>query len=97
MDDGFFRNSDGSAVDDGVSGDVDTSLVVDLSDDSISDLVEILRDTSTANEAYTESLQQIAELVSYQDMQLVALNVSLILFMGLFCGWLVTRWMRNRN
>lgn len=45
---------------------------------------------------YSDAIDQIAQLLAYQDMMILVLTVAVVLFLGVFLGYLVTRWMRNR-
>ena len=45
---------------------------------------------------YSDTLQQISQLIAYCDLLLVVLTILVFLGSGLFFGHLITRWMHGR-
>lgn len=46
---------------------------------------------------YSAQIDSLMQLVSYLDMMVLVLTCVVVLFMGLFGGYVLTNWMRSRN
>ena len=64
-------------------------------DGKVDNLSDAVRSADVADIDYSESLNQIAQLIALQDLMMLLVVVMLFVLSGLILGSIVTRWWRH--